>query len=34
VLFFLLMMSFAVIIWIGAGKNPINSAVVARVCII
>lgn len=31
VLVFVFMMSFAVIIWIGAGKNPINSAVVARV---
>ncbi|XP_062153225.1 uncharacterized protein LOC133861447 isoform X2 [Alnus glutinosa] len=31
VLVFVLMMSFAAIIWIGVGKNPINSAVVARV---
>ena len=25
------MLSFAVVIWIGAGKNPIDSSVVARV---
>ncbi|KAK4577982.1 hypothetical protein RGQ29_028208 [Quercus rubra] len=31
VLVFVLMMTFAVIIWIGAGKNPIDSSVVARV---
>ncbi|CAK7346669.1 unnamed protein product [Dovyalis caffra] len=31
VLIFLLMLSFAVIIWIGVGKNPIDSSVVARV---
>ncbi|KAF9682830.1 hypothetical protein SADUNF_Sadunf05G0149000 [Salix dunnii] len=31
VLIFFLMLSFAVVIWIGAGKNPIDSSVVARV---
>ncbi|KAK3183401.1 hypothetical protein Dsin_030687 [Dipteronia sinensis] len=31
VLIFILMMSFAMIIWIGAGKNPIDSSIVAEV---
>ncbi|KAL5859005.1 hypothetical protein ACOSQ4_000301 [Xanthoceras sorbifolium] len=31
VLIFILMMSFAAIIWIGAGKNPIDSSLVAEV---
>jgi len=31
VLIFFLMLSFAVVIWIGAGNNPIDSSVVARV---
>ncbi|KAJ4729024.1 Tobamovirus multiplication protein 1-like [Melia azedarach] len=31
VLIFILMMSFAMVIWIGAGKNPIDSSVVAQV---
>ncbi|KAH9770717.1 DUF1084 domain-containing protein [Citrus sinensis] len=30
-LIFILMISFAIIIWIGAGKNPIDSSVVAQV---
>ena len=30
-LIFFLMLSFAVIIWIGVGKNPICSSVAARV---
>lgn len=33
-LVFVLMMAFAVLIWVGRGKNPIDSSVMARVCML
>lgn len=31
---FILMISFAILIWIASGKNPMNSSLLAEVCAI